>query len=719
MEGDPGAAELDAALLEALFTESPAGLYILDTDLRVVRFNPAAKEMHGLPESAVLQHRARDFAPGLDVESLTDLADEVLGSGTPALDHLLRGHPPNAEPRQRSAFSVSIFRLRSRAGRVLGLAASVRDVTDREAAAERQDILHEAHRTIGSTLDAATTATELVDVAVPRFADTAVVDLRDDALRGEPLTTGAVSPDLPLRRAAYRSRAGGVGPVPPGSLITLPFPTPFTLSLDDLRPRLVNRLPSSDEWPYLESLGAGQLEANGTHSLVVAPLAVHGTLLGLVGFHRSERTEPFTEDDLRLAGELADRAALNIDRSYSFARERTVATTLQRHLLPRRPPPLPAVSSAAVCLTAGAGGAWYDVLPLSGGRGAFVVGEVSGRGIEAAAAMGRLRTAVQTLFALDLPPDELLERMDEVADRIADEDTERRTVSCLVAVYDPVTGDCTAASAGQPEAMVVGPRGAAQSWTLPEGPPLGAGGGGYECETRRLEPGSLLALYTEGLINGHQAEGEPAAVRDPNRLAKVLGHPDREPEELCDTATYALVDGDHPRDAVLLLARTGVLDEDQVALWTLPSDLEVVRTARELTRRQLAAWQLDDLLDSTELIVSELVTNAIRYGSGPVSLRLVRAESLWCEVSDGNSSAPHLRLAADSDEGGRGLFLVRHFSRRWGLRYGARGKTVWSEQPLSPETESGHEPELGPEAGPEAGPEPSGPLSAGIAAQPQ
>ena len=691
MEGDPQA-ELDAALLEALFIEAPAALYILDPELRVVRFNPAAAAVHGLPESSVLRRRAREFAPDLDLDALSRLSREVLETGVPLRDQLLRGHPPAASPGQRKVFSVSLFRLHRDPGRVLGLAATVEDVTEREAGLERLDILHEGHRSIGSTLDAAVTATELVDTVVPRFADTAVVDLRDDALRGEPLTAGPVSPNLPLRRAAHRSGRGDSGAVPTGSLITLPFPTPFTRSLDDLRPRLVNLMPSSDEWPYLESLGAGQLEADGTHSLVVAPLAVHGTLLGLVGFHRSERAEPFTEADLRLAGELADRAALNIDRSYSFVRDRVVATTLQRHLLPRRPPPLPAVSSAAVCLTTGAGGVWYDVIPLSGGRAAFVVGEVSGRGIEAAAAMGRLRTAVQTLFALDLPPDELLERMDEVADRIAEEDTERRTVSCLVAVYDPVTGDCTAASAGHPEPLVVGPRGSAKSWALPVGQPLGVGGGGYECEVRRLEPGSLLALYTDGLLSAHHDEDDEVEPADPTRLAEVLGHPDREPEELCDAATYALVDSDNPRDAVLLLARTTVLDNDRVALWTLPADLEVVHTARELTRRQLAAWELDELVDSTELIVSELVTNAIRYGAGPVSLRLVRAESLWCEVSDGSNTAPHLRLAADSDEGGRGLFLVRSCSRRWGLRYGTRGKTVWSEQPLSPELEPTPEP---------------------------
>ena len=681
MEAEPRAAEIDAALLEALFTQAPSGLYILDNDLRVIRFNPAASGVHGLPESAVLRHRAKDFAPGLDLDTLTGLAQEVLETGIPVRDELLRGHPP-ASPERRMTFSVSVFRLSGGTGRVLGLAAVVEDVTEREAATERTDILHEAHRTIGSTLDAATTAAELVQVTVPRFADTAVVDLRDDALRGEPIAPGPVSPELPMRRAAYHSVTGCTGPVPPGGLLTLPFPTPFTRSLDDLRPRLVNRMPSTDEWPYLEPLGAGQLDDEGVHSLVVVPLAVHGTLLGLVGFHRSQRTEPFTEQDLHLAGELADRTALTIDRSYSFARERAVANTLQRHLLPGQPPQLPAVTSAAVCLTGGSGAVWYDVVRLSGGRAAFVVGEVSGLGIEAAAAMGRLRTAVQTLFALDLPPDELLERMDEVADRIAEEDTEQRTVSCLVAVYDPVTGDCTAASAGHPPPLVVGPHGSAQAWPLPVGPPLGSGGG-YESELRRLAPGSLLALYTEGLIALHRDPDAPDDPgRDSTRLAEVLTHPDREPEELCDAATYALAGGHPQRDAALLLARTGVLDDDQVALWTLPSDLEVVHTARELTRRQLAAWQLGELTDSTELIVSELVTNAIRYGSGPVSLRLVRAESLWVEVSDGSNSAPHLRLAADSDEGGRGLFLVRSCSRRWGLRYGPRGKTVWSEQSL-------------------------------------
>ncbi|MFC1440588.1 SpoIIE family protein phosphatase [Streptacidiphilus sp. N1-10] len=689
-------AATDTALLDALFQEALSGLFILDDQFRVVRFNHTARGVRGLPDDDVRGHRLDEVAPDMITPEVADLARAVLASGTAVRGRLVRGFPPG-DPTREMVASVSLFRLRDEARQVLGLAAVVEDVTEREQALERLATLHEGHRTIGTSLDPAATADELAVVAVPRFADTVVVDLRDDALRGQELRPGPVDAALPLRRVAHRSTgAQQPGSVQLGALTTVPFPTPFTQSLEDLRPRLLTDLAEQglDQWPYLRSPGAGQVDDALVDSLIVAPLAAHGVLFGLVGFYRDRHREPFTERDLELAGELAARAAMSVERAHSFTRQRSIATALQRHLLPSPPPPLAAITTAHLYLPAGTGGAWYDLVPLSGARVALVVGEVAGHGIETAAAMGQLRTAVQTLAAQDLAPDELLGRLDETMQRLArDSGGEPATASCLYLVYDPVTGGCDGASAGHRTPLVLGPDGTELPLDVPVGARLGSGEAGYPSAQLRLPPGSLLALATDGLRaaggasgngNGNADGARNGSGNGSGRLAQVLAQPDQDLQSLCDAVAYALATDRPEQDAILLLARTSVLDADQVAHWTLPAEPSIVSTARDLTRRQLTAWGLDELVDSTELIVSELVTNAIRYGQGAVTLRLIRAGTLSCEVSDASSSAPHMRLAADGDEGGRGLFLVMHVSSRWGTRYNPRGKTIWSEQPLPP-----------------------------------
>lgn len=140
---------------------------------------------------------------------------------------------------------------------------------------------------------------------------------------------------------------------------------------------------------------------------------------------------------------------------------------------------------------------------------------------------------------------------------------------------------------------------------------------------------------------------------------------------------------DLPQDDVaLLLARTRTLGADQVAAWDIASEPEAVAGARRYAVEQLAAWGLDDSAFITELIVSELVTNAIRYGRPPVRLRLIHDRSLVCEVSDASGAAPHLRRARLSDEGGRGLMLVAQLAQRWGTRHTGEGKIIWTEQDL-------------------------------------
>ncbi|MFJ9609637.1 SpoIIE family protein phosphatase [Kitasatospora sp. NPDC101176] len=684
-DGDGLDGGFTSAVLEALFTSAPLGLYVLDGDLRVLRYNTAARGLRGLPVEEVLGRRLDELVEGFRTTELAALAREVLATGRPLRGYPLRGRLPDA-PEREAAVSVSVFRLEGLAADRHGLAVAVEDVTEQEAARDRLDVLHEAHRLIGTTLDAVTTAEQLAEVVVPALADAAVVHVLDELLRGERRRPGPVAADRPLRRAAVRTADPGWS-LAGDALETLPFATPFSRALEDGQARLMARLDDDGARAALGAERADRLAAAGVHSLMTLPLTTADAVQGVLTLYRAARPEAFTGDDLDLAEQVASRGALSIDNACSYLRERTTATALQRHLVPGRTPELSAVETAHLYLPATAGGDWFDVIPLSGARAALVVGDVFGHGLEAAAAMGQLRTAVRSLAVLDLPPDELLARLDETAARLdgttarpdpADRSTVPAIATCVYAVYDPVTRQLTAARAGHPEPLLVSPDGTVTRLDLPPGAALGAPPGQredpYEALTIELAEGTVVGLYTDGLVSGD--ENAPAALR------RILAQPDRPLPDLVDAVAYALASDRAEDDAVLLLARTRGLPDDRTASWTLPHDPAVVATARELVRHQLAAWELTGPAFETELIVSELVTNAIRYSEGPVRLRLVRDRRLICEVSDSSSTSPHLRHARATDEGGRGLFLVRQLSERWGTRYGTRGKTVWTELAL-------------------------------------
>ncbi|MEY9968366.1 PAS domain S-box-containing protein [Streptacidiphilus sp. MAP12-16] len=662
------------AFLEALFTQAPVGLFVFDRDLRVVRFNRAGAGVRGLAEDAVLGRTVAEFTAGMDSQELAETAAQVLASGETVRDRLFHGFPVH-DPDRRMAVSVTAFRLSDPSGRVLGLAAVVQDVTEREAALERLDIHNDANRLIGSSLDAATTARELAQVAVPRFADGVLVDLVEEVIRGDRPPAGPRADQAVLFRVidhAEPGRPDQQDTAPGTSALAQPYASAYTEAMVSLAPVLVEG-PSKE--PTLSP---------GGRSALVAPLLVQGQLLGLATFVRADRPDAFAAADLDLAVSLAGRTALSLDKALAYRRERDVATGLQRHLLPRVPPRLSAVECAHVHHHGAEAADWFDVIPLSGARVALVMGTVAGRGIETAAAMGQLRTAVQTLAAQDLPPEELLTRLDEATDRLAESlgdgpgagRPSGSTASCLYLLYDPTTGRCTAASAGHPRPIALGPDGRPIAFAVPIGPFLGEGGP-FESSTTELPPDTLLALHTTGL---YSAAGTRASSNR-QRLLSVLTYPGPSLEQLCEAAS-ALLPPVPAEDRSLLLARTHVLGPDHIALWTLPPDPSVVSTARGLARRQLDAWHLEELQDATELIISELVTNAIRYGTGPVTVRLIHDQNLTCEVSDAGKTAPHLRRAHENDEGGRGLFLVLHCSSRWGTRYEHNSKTIWAEQDI-------------------------------------
>jgi serine phosphatase RsbU (regulator of sigma subunit)/anti-sigma regulatory factor (Ser/Thr protein kinase) len=413
----------------------------------------------------------------------------------------------------------------------------------------------------------------------------------------------------------------------------------------------------------------------------------------MVHFLRHRTPESFGEDDLLLAEEIVARAAVSVDNARRYTRERRTALALQRSLLPERPPALTAVDVAYRYLPAGSGadigGDWLDVIQLSGARVALVVGDVVGHGIQASATMGRLRTAVRTLADVDLAPDELLTQLDDLVIRLdreegpeargrAEETSGEVGATCLYAVYDPASRRCTLARAGHPPPALVTADGTVRFLDLPAGPPLGLGGLPYESAEVELGEGSLLALYTDGLVE--------AADRDIGvglgLLRRALSSPADTLEETCDLVLRTVLSGRPADDIVLLLARTSALGARRMRTWHLPRDPAAVAGARKVAGEQVAAWGLGETAFATELIVSELVTNAIRYGEAPIQLRLIRDSTLICEVSDGSSTAPHMRRARVFDEGGRGLLLVAQVAERWGSRQTPAGKTIWAEQPL-------------------------------------
>lgn len=366
-----------------------------------------------------------------------------------------------------------------------------------------------------------------------------------------------------------------------------------------------------------------------------------------------------------------------------------MAVDLQQSLLPHGLPEQNALDVAFRYLPAqaGVGGDWFDVIPLPGARVALVVGDIVGHGMHAAATMGRLRTAVFNFSMLDLPPDDLLAHLDDLVGRIDKDETGDGPVqpgaapimgaTCLYAVYDPVTRVCEMARAGHLPPALVAPDGTVELLDVPAGPPLGLGGLPFEAAEFRLEEGSRLVLYTDGLVEDRSRDID---VGLDGLRAALAGHPDRGADATCDAVVRALLPAAPTDDIALLVAATRALPASRIARWDVPSDPAAVAAVRNAATDRLTEWGLDELAFTTELILSELITNAIRYATGPIDVRLLLDRTLICEVADASSTSPHLRYAATTDEGGRGLFLVAQMGERWGTRYTKGGKIIWVEQ---------------------------------------
>ncbi|WP_371619402.1 SpoIIE family protein phosphatase [Streptomyces sp. NBC_00454] len=578
-----------------------------------------------------------------------------------------------------------------------GSAVTIRDSTDMQVLSTRADaarrrlkLLYDAGVGVGTTLDVERTAQELADVAVPRFADFVTVDLAEPVLQGDEPT-----PSADLLRTGVSGIRDDAPLYPRGRLIGFLPSTPQARGLSSGRAEVVADLALAPGWFAQDPPRAQEIIDYGIHSLITAPLKARGVVLGVANFWRSRKPAPFDEEDLSLAEELVARAGITIDNARRYTREHALAVTLQHSLLPRDLPEQTAVEVAHYYLPAhsGVGGDWFDVIPLPGSRVALVVGDVVGHGLHAAATMGRLRTAVLNFSSLDLPPDELLARLDDLVQYIdqsgeggdgGEGDDGLLGATCLYAIYDAVTQRCTVARAGHVPPFLVRPDGTVEMPDLPPGAPLGLGGFPFESAELDLSEGTQLVLYTDGLIE------DPARDIDEGLglLRTALTHADRGPQETCRAILEGLLP-ERPRDDVaVLVARTRALAAERIAEWEVPFEPSSVGASRTRAVEQLEEWGLSELAFETELVLSELVTNAIRHGGAPVRVRLLHDRVLTCEVFDSSSTTPHLRYAATTDEGGRGLFLVAQISRRWGVRYTPEGKIIWSEQQLPEAGES-------------------------------
>ncbi|MBX9423166.1 MULTISPECIES: ATP-binding SpoIIE family protein phosphatase [Streptomyces] len=545
-----------------------------------------------------------------------------------------------------------------------------------------------ATRRIARGIDLDEIVLGLCRATVPTFSDEILVYLRD------PLPVGDERPVAPFMLRLRRTDRLRLSDLEGEELVLVPDPDPTPAAelcevrsggalaevLRGVRPVFGDS--AAARTALSELLGPEHPLPNGLRA-VLAPLRGRRRVIGAAVFLRRPERAGFEPNDLLVAAQLATHTALGIDKAVLYGREAYIADELQRTMLPDSLPQPTGVKLASRYLpaaeTARVGGDWYDAIPLPGSRVALVVGDVMGHSMTSAAIMGQLRTTAQTLAGLDLPPQEVLHHLDEQAQRLG----ENRMATCMYVVYDPVSHRITVANAGHPPPILLHLGGRAEVLRVPPGAPIGVGGVDFEAVELDAPAGATLLLYTDGLVESRLRDVWTGIEQLRERLAATaqLTGPDHSPplEALCDDVLDMLGPGDRDDDIALLAARFDGIAPSDVAYWFLEPEDAAPGRARRLARRALARWDLEELTDSVELLISEVVTNAVRYAERPVTLRLLRTDVLRCEVGDDSPQLPRQRRARDTDEGGRGLFLVNRLARRWGATRLSGGKVVWFE----------------------------------------
>lgn len=683
--------ESQMAFMDELMRQSPIGLVMIDENLRYVLVNDALAAINRIPAQDHIGRRVGEIVMTRDDGAYEQRMLETLRTGEPLLGMHVSGRTTGHWDEDRE-WSVSLFRLTGRENQILGLGGVVVDVTDQQsallaasAARRRLALVNEASTRMGRTLELAQIAQELSAVAVPDFADLTLVKVRED-LNGDFAPEIRRTP-VPLRRLAGQDQMMNSGvsdeifrkfstvTVHPGSLLhesMLSREARFLRTIDD---EAIAVLAHSDA--HAELIRRSRL---GT--LIVAPFIARDRVLGVAMFGRSSDRAPMTDEDFKTALELTARTATCLDNALVYSNERRIAVALQQSMLPQDTviPQLPGLEVAHFyrpsSRAAQVGGDWFDVVTLPNHRVAFMVGDVMGHDIQAAANMGQLRTAMRTLAQLDLEPVDLLTHLDETVQQ----GTTMQYATCIYAVCNLVTRDCSIVCAGHPPPLLRHGDGTTEVLDVSPGIPLGVASGDPEFAVTELvlPADSTLVLYTDGLV---ERRGQDIDTGIEN-LRTVLTQPASSARELCERVTAEMGRSLAEDDLAMLMARLPSGADRAVARWTLTPDPESVSQARSLTRRTLREWDLDLCEDTAVLLVSELVTNAIRYSDGDIELRLAKGGVLVCEVADGSVHTPRRRRSNPEAEGGRGLTIVNEYAQDWGTRPLASGKVVWFELAL-------------------------------------
>ncbi|WP_199896756.1 ATP-binding SpoIIE family protein phosphatase [Streptomyces niger] len=667
------------------------------------RYAPGFALHTDFPGFEELARRLPEILPSMSPQESARIVSQVLELGYPVLEISQQerfpvtpdwGVPRRVERRARLLRAASESAADSRAAE----AATAELESDLEYAAvrERLEFLNEVSGRIGSSLDLARTIQEVSEAVVPRFTDVAGTYLREQVIAGEGFPDGPPDTTTMWHRVAVEhndepGRWDDVVPV--GESMPFPAHTPFFQCMTTGEPVLIPRIS--------EQMGnaiAAQFDKRdispliNLRSMLVVPLKARNVVLGFMILLRHPERAEFNDMDRVTGAELAARAGLVLDNARMYTYQENVAETLQDSMLPHIEPRMAGCDTATRYLPGTrlgrVGGDWFDTIKLPGSRTALVVGDVMGHGLNSAAMMGQLRTAVQTMAAIDMQPAQLLRSLDDLAQRLGD----NYLATCLYVVYDPIESRLTLANAGHiPPVVVRAADGRSELLDLPTGAPIGVGGVPFEAVTVPVAPGDRLVLCTDGLV---EVRGEDIGV-GLAALAESAAHPAASMDDACDTIIRALAAtlnagrGGRKDDVALLMARLNGIERADVAEWRLPIAASEASRARRLVRDQLADWGLESAADTAELLVSEVVTNAVRHAhTQHVVLRLVRTDALLCEVSDDDHSLPQLLSVTDEDEYGRGLRVVSRLAREWGTSRTATGKTVWFEQSL-PRTHRG------------------------------
>jgi serine phosphatase RsbU (regulator of sigma subunit)/anti-sigma regulatory factor (Ser/Thr protein kinase) len=659
----------------------------IDQSARIVQHDRSSQEILAPPGDSLLGAHLSDLvtAPALAGSPLTGLLDAIR-SGREATAVLMvrtrRYDPVDAvvtmQPMRGTDGSISAL--------VIMRMPPPSDKQFLDPALMRHALLDDTFRQIGATLDLDQMARGLINIVVPHFCNAAGLLVLETLVAADEPPAYPVDGSHLLRRIAVATDDADPSwdaAFPTGEVLRYPPGTPYTECMETGKPVRQGNLATDSAIEIAESwLRRPVAKLLSGTSMLLLPLNARESTLGFVVCNRRAGFRPFDAYDTEIGMEFASRAAIFIDNARRYSRERATALTLQRSLLPTG---LSAPCSVEVrhrylpgSQLIEVGGDWYESIALPGARVALVVGDVAGHGVRAAVTMGRLRTAIQTLAMLELPPAESLQQLNELMEAMGAR--EPHFATCAYAVYDAVHGTCELASAGHLPPLLVPPNGNAQFLDVSPAPPLGVGEGPIQSRTFEIEDESLLVLYTDGLVESRDRDIDDGL----KRLQAIFG-PDsasRPVEELCK-ATLAGAYADQQRDDIaVLIARLSRIDGSQLATWVLPGEPTAPREARVLVAEPLEKWDLSGLLPTTQLLVSELVTNAIRYTSGPITLRLIQERTLTCEVSDTSPSLPRLKHAARDDESGRGLQIVSQIASRWGARRTPTGKVVWCEQHL-------------------------------------